>query len=135
MDYQGHGEDNTCPACGKYFRTTQGLLAHLSSARSCSWWKEENQANREYQEQLDISQHGSNDDNDNEEENGEAFDHGGHGFLYPDADDDGPPELDAIEEPEDVFHFVGTGLSTSSNRTRLPQSRALDEEDDQQVED
>ena len=47
MDYQGTSEDNICPAGGKHFRTTQGLLAHLSSARSCSWWKKGNIANKE----------------------------------------------------------------------------------------
>ena len=84
MDYQGHYEDNICPAFGKYFKTTQGLLAHLSSARSCSWWKKGNLAKKKYQEQLDITpQHevydmednaSDNNDNNNSDNNNDTYD-------------------------------------------------------------
>jgi hypothetical protein len=146
MDYQGHYEDNICPACGKYFKTTQGLLAHLSSARSCSWWKKGNMAKNEYQEQLDTTPQHEDDDmednniniinnnNNDDADNREIPDHGQH--LYPDADH--------IEEPEDIFHFVGiqdlgdegsNGTGLPRSQTRLPQSRALDDEEDCKVED
>lgn len=92
-------------------------------------------ANKEYQEQLDVSQE-QNDDN--------GDDNGDHEEEM--RADDGTPELYPIEEPENTFHFVdiqgvqgigdaGPGRSTSLNSTRLPQSRALDEEEDCQVED
>ena len=144
MDYQGLSDDNICPACGKYLRTTQGLHAHLSSARSCSWWTKRNMENRE---KLDVNQPegdvgGASDvdddvnlgldlnmdidtDIDTYNNHGEEFGEGFHPEL-----DSVPPELPPFEEAEDIFHFVGT---TSSRRTRPPQSRALYEEDDQQV--
>ncbi|KAF8834744.1 hypothetical protein BDN67DRAFT_914323 [Paxillus ammoniavirescens] len=28
-----------CPACHKYFKSSQGVNAHLSTARSCHWYK------------------------------------------------------------------------------------------------
>jgi hypothetical protein len=115
MDYQG--DDNTCPACGKYFRTTQGLLAHLSSARSCLWWKKWKLANREYEEQLDVNEDRSDEEDEEDgEREGSRRNNDPEGWLYP---DNGLP----MEEPEDIFHFVGVqslgeagpGPSTASN--------------------
>lgn len=34
----GEADERTCPACDKQFRTGQGLMAHLASARSCKWY-------------------------------------------------------------------------------------------------
>ncbi|PPR07087.1 hypothetical protein CVT26_005304, partial [Gymnopilus dilepis] len=28
-----------CPACGRYFKTSRGLNTHLSTAKSCSWYR------------------------------------------------------------------------------------------------
>lgn len=30
---------DTCGACNRTFRTTQGLSAHLSMSKACSWYK------------------------------------------------------------------------------------------------
>ncbi|KAH9914850.1 uncharacterized protein B0H18DRAFT_959588 [Fomitopsis serialis] len=35
----GGDNDRTCPACDKEFHTSQGLMAHLSSARLCAWYR------------------------------------------------------------------------------------------------
>ncbi|KAH9913741.1 uncharacterized protein B0H18DRAFT_829474, partial [Fomitopsis serialis] len=32
-------EDNTCPACDKPLKSAQRLMAHLSSAQSCKWYR------------------------------------------------------------------------------------------------
>ncbi|KAH9910544.1 uncharacterized protein B0H18DRAFT_844521, partial [Fomitopsis serialis] len=32
-------EDNTCPACDKPLKSASGLMAHLSTARSCLWYR------------------------------------------------------------------------------------------------
>ncbi|KAH9921595.1 uncharacterized protein B0H18DRAFT_880019 [Fomitopsis serialis] len=35
----GYEDGNICPACDKPFRTSQGVMAHLSTARSCKWFR------------------------------------------------------------------------------------------------
>lgn len=84
-----------------------------------------------------INNDNNNSDNNNDDvDNRDIYDHGQ--FLYPDADD--------IEELEDVFHFVDTGIQglgekgssrtgLPQSQTRLPQSRALDDEEDCKVKD
>ena len=38
--YSNQYNNHTCPACGKSsFKTTQGVLRHLSQAESCKWYK------------------------------------------------------------------------------------------------
>ena len=65
----------------------------------------------------DNNDNNNSDNNNDDVDNRDIYDHGQ--FLYPDADD--------IEELEDIFHFVGTGIQgfgeEGSNRTGLPQSQ------------
>ncbi|KAH9913778.1 uncharacterized protein B0H18DRAFT_887721 [Fomitopsis serialis] len=42
----GYDDDRTCPACDKTFRTSQGVMAHLSTARSCKWYRKGKNAAR-----------------------------------------------------------------------------------------
>ena len=35
----GDEDERQCPACSREFKTAQGLMSHLSSARSCRWYK------------------------------------------------------------------------------------------------
>ncbi|KAH9916704.1 uncharacterized protein B0H18DRAFT_884628 [Fomitopsis serialis] len=37
--FPGTQDDTTCPACDKPLKTSQGLMAHLSTARSCLWYR------------------------------------------------------------------------------------------------
>ena len=32
-------EGEFCPACGDWFETVQGLMAHLSNSQRCAWYK------------------------------------------------------------------------------------------------
>ena len=34
----GDDDDRTCPVCDRWFQTSQGLISHLSLARSCKWY-------------------------------------------------------------------------------------------------
>ncbi|KAH9913038.1 uncharacterized protein B0H18DRAFT_888940 [Fomitopsis serialis] len=36
--WPGDPDERTCPACDREFRTAQGMMAHLSTARSCRWY-------------------------------------------------------------------------------------------------
>ncbi|EPS92888.1 hypothetical protein FOMPIDRAFT_1137184, partial [Fomitopsis schrenkii] len=35
----GDNDDRTCPVCDRCFQTSQGLMCHLSTARSCKWYR------------------------------------------------------------------------------------------------
>ena len=35
----GDDDDRTCPVCDRWFQTSQGLMSHLSLARSCKWYR------------------------------------------------------------------------------------------------
>ena len=35
----GDDDDGTCPVCDRWFQTSQGLMSHLSLARSCKWYR------------------------------------------------------------------------------------------------
>ena len=35
----GDDDDRTCPVCERWFETSQGLMSHLSLARSCKWYR------------------------------------------------------------------------------------------------
>lgn len=35
----GDPEERVCPACGRGFKTSQGMLSHLKQARTCRWYK------------------------------------------------------------------------------------------------
>ena len=35
----GDDDDRTCPVCDRWFPTSQGLMSHLSLARSCKWYR------------------------------------------------------------------------------------------------
>ena len=35
----GDDNDRTCPVCDRWFQTSQGLMSHLSLARSCKWYR------------------------------------------------------------------------------------------------
>ena len=35
----GDVDERQCPACSREFKTSQGLMSHLSSAQSCKWYK------------------------------------------------------------------------------------------------
>ena len=93
---------------------------------------------------MDVSQHEDDDGDDGDDDDddelggpGEGLDY--DGGIHPDKDD-GPAVLQHMAETEDIFHFVniqgdGDIEPTPLKQTHLPQSRALDDEDDQQVVD
>ena len=35
----GDDDDRTCPVCDRWFQMSQGLMSHLSLARSCKWYR------------------------------------------------------------------------------------------------
>ncbi|EPS99693.1 hypothetical protein FOMPIDRAFT_1016984 [Fomitopsis schrenkii] len=35
----GDPDERVCPACGRGFKTSQGMLSHLKQARTCRWYK------------------------------------------------------------------------------------------------
>ena len=37
--HPGDDDDRTCPVCDRWFQTSQGLMSHLSLARSCKWYR------------------------------------------------------------------------------------------------
>lgn len=39
MPFYDSSLDVLCPVCGQHFKTSQGMHHHLTSARSCNWWK------------------------------------------------------------------------------------------------
>ena len=39
LQYTTFLQDRTCPACGRNFKTPQGVLSHLGQSKGCSWYK------------------------------------------------------------------------------------------------
>jgi len=39
LQYTAFLQDRTCPACGRNFKTPQGVLGHLGQSKGCSWYK------------------------------------------------------------------------------------------------
>ena len=57
----------------------------------------------------DNNNNNNSDNNNDDVDNRDIYDHGQ--FLYPDADD--------IEDLEDVFHFVGTGIQGLERKDQI----------------
>lgn len=39
LRYLDRLQGQECPACGDYFETVQGLMAHMSNAKGCAWYR------------------------------------------------------------------------------------------------
>lgn len=91
MDF---GNENVCPACSRYFRTQQGVQAHLSTAKSCRWWRKGKIAELLGGKDEVVVQQGRPESTPNQE----------------DEEDEMLPE-DAMEqvwqEEQDLYHFIG----------------------------
>lgn len=130
MDFGG---ENICPACSRYFRTQQGVQAHLSAAKSCLWWRKGKLAELLGDEDELAVDQGILDSTSDQD----------------DQDDEMLPE-DAMEEvwqeEQDLYHFIGAepepeptpaigeaGPGPSSLSQGNP--RVLDEDDNSRFEE
>ena len=126
-----------CPACTKVFQTKQSCLAHLASARSCSWYR------KGKLRALDLNA-----------DNASPFI--GKAFTLPDLQqsesEEDPEDVAEYFPLDDIFHFIPPsestprlhqnvssqpgepGPSTSAFQARA-HGRTLDKEDDERIED
>lgn len=126
-------EDFVCPACDRPFRTEKGLNSHLTSARSCSWYRRGKIADLQpWEDNADLM--------DEEQEPPfrlpqrdippdqaiQYFDEDEPFYFFPDE-----PEEPVVEVEEGV---AGPGPSTIANRNRTDH-RVLEDEDDERVEE
>lgn len=122
--------DFVCPACEKPFRTEQGLNSHMTTARSCSWYRRGKLA--------DLQPFEDNDD------------------ILLDSDDTPPKQIQRdippgqaiqyFDEYEPLYFFpdeeedvvlegvAGPGPSTSANHHGV-HHQVLDDDDDERVEE
>ncbi|KAH9910235.1 uncharacterized protein B0H18DRAFT_823376, partial [Fomitopsis serialis] len=107
-------DDRTCPACDRPFRTAQGMMAHLSSAKSCKWYRKgknpvpHDRLVPEVVEQV-------------------------HAVIQDSSDaDEEPLDFHDIMENRDLFRFV---LPTSTVDDGPNGDQALDDDEDTRVED
>ena len=86
-------EERTCPVCDKLFRTTQGRNAHLTNARSCSWYRQGKLRDLTLEPDPPI-----------------VMDEDEHHVFDKDGEGDGKRDSEEIEIPdedhEDFFHFI-----------------------------
>ena len=134
----GDVDDRTCPACGKNtFKSSQGLMNHMSSARSCQWYRKGKNPAR----LSDVSEVAVFSD---PFENGESYD-------MDDVDSNQEPQdIEDIWERRDLFTFSlppdqadsrvsreGEASSSTLRSSPVP-SRfypALDDDQDERVEE
>ncbi|KAH9912827.1 uncharacterized protein B0H18DRAFT_887368 [Fomitopsis serialis] len=122
---RGTEDDRTCPACDKPCRTSQGLMAHMSTARSCLWYRKgKNRVPLEHDmpevtESAECNVSGTNDAMD-EDEPYEDF----HAFL-----DHG--NLFRFELPAEAAGIV----EEAGNDRGASVVPALDDDEDTRVED
>ena len=132
----GYEDGNICPACDKPFRTSQGVMAHLSTARSCKWFRKgKNTVPRVYDVPDVVESIADNDT--------------GSG-ASPDAMDQDPEDFLDVLQHRELFRFdlpsspaadsrfPGEGEASSSS-ARIPPARppltvpALDDDEDTRV--
>jgi hypothetical protein len=89
-------EDHLCPACGKYFPTTQGRNTHLSLSSKCAWYRKgkliDMYGEVDEEEESSFPEGTYEGDKEVEVEEDEGFD-----------DDFYAPALDEVEE---VYHLI-----------------------------
>jgi hypothetical protein len=145
-------DDLTCPVCLRWFKTKRGCTAHLKNACSCSWYCYSKLADLEPLDPLDLDGEGGEM---GMEEMGEINGMGGdaEGTFGQGIDEEADPEdvFSGMEDEDSLFHFIpipttsapdieigeaGPGPSTATSTSQRQQIyRALDDEDDSQVED
>lgn len=124
-------DDFICPACDKPFRTEQGLNSHLTTSRSCSWYRRGKIADLQpWEDDADLI--------DEEQE---------PPFRPPQRDIPPDQAIQYFDEDEPFYFFpdepdepvaeegvAGPGPSTTANRNRTDH-RVLEDEDDERVEE
>lgn len=91
--------DITCPACSQYFRTQQGVNAHLSSAKSCRWWKKGKLAELWGKDDEMEIERGTRESDFNQEEGYEEE-------FPPEAAPDILQDIWDDMDDQDLFHFI-----------------------------
>lgn len=138
-------EQPQCPACSKLFKTHQGVNAHLSASRSCSWWRKGKI--RELDNSLPYDNSSESPDNSMDLDS-QLLDNNPNNHNPEDGNGDGNGDGDEVylsdlDLDNDSFHFIpsqpildldnegGPGPSTASNQIR----RMLDDDEDLRVID
>ncbi|KAH9841974.1 uncharacterized protein C8Q71DRAFT_700197 [Rhodofomes roseus] len=113
--FPGDAEDRTCPACDREFKTPGGLSSHLSTAKSCLWYRKGK--NRDLWASVpDVVE-------DIAREN--AVPSGARAMDVEDRDSDSEDLLNDFQdvlENRDLFSFVLTGPPTASCSSGEPQA-------------
>ena len=137
-------DDLTCPVCMRAFRSKKGCASHLSTARSCAWYRKGKLAELE---SLDWDGEGGDvqimDDQGGDVIGSEEFEE-----VHDTEDQDPEDIMDDVEDEEDLFDFIpmpslqtavgeqGPGPSTmAAATTRLLKRRMLDDNDNEHIED
>lgn len=142
-------DDNICSVCSRTFKTVAGKRSHMSSSKSCSWYRFGKLADLRPLDQGDDREGGAM---------GIQADDGGLGHNEDKNDDADVADIlgDLLEQEEELFHFVtlsalqqqnntdvemedgeaGPGPSTLANKgSRYNAPRTLDDSDDNRVEE
>lgn len=133
-----------CPACGKFFRTPGSRNSHLTQAQSCKWYRRGKI--RDLSDEFSTMDQTlfQNSPQDTVESNPIQWEQDTPDFNldddeWPDDYNFGRRQTFDFDDPEDDLipaePEAGPGPSTQANRARQhqPQSRSLDEEEDERV--
>jgi len=156
-------DDNVCPVCLRTFKTVAGKRSHMSSSKSCSWYRFGKLADLRPLDQGDDREGGAMGIQADDGGLGRGCDGGLRcdGGLGRDEDEIDNADVadilgDLLEQEEELFHFVmpsslqqqnntdvemedgeaGPGPSTLANKgSRYNAPRTLDDSDDNRVEE